>query len=62
MDINYSCLNHIIDSGPKTGVTRKGRTDSEEKGDPLEVQSGRAGHAAGIRSETKGCKKEAGSI
>lgn len=62
VDINYSCLNYVIDSGPKLGVTRKGRTDWEEKGDPLKVQSGRAGHAASVRSEAKGCKKETGFV
>lgn len=61
MDISYSCLNDIIDSGPKLSVTRKGRSDWEEKGDPLKVQSVRAGHAASVRSEAKGYQKEAGS-
>lgn len=27
MDISYSCLNDVIDSGPKLSVTRKGRSD-----------------------------------
>lgn len=56
VDINYSYLNHIIDSGPKFWVARKGRTASEVKGDPLKVQSGRAGHAATARSEAKGTR------
>jgi len=62
VDISYSCLNDIIDSGHKVSVTRKGRTDSEEKGDPLKVQSGRAGHATSVKSEAKGYKKEAGFL
>lgn len=36
VDINYSYLNHIIDSGPKFCVARKGRTASEVKGGLVE--------------------------
>lgn len=61
VDINYSWPNCVIDSGPKLGVTRKSRTDWEEKGDPLKVQPGGAGHAASVRNEAKGWKRKQGS-
>lgn len=62
VDINYSCLTYVIDSGPKPSVTRKGRTNWEEKGDTLKMQSGRTGHAASVRSEAKGCQQEESSL
>lgn len=58
LDINYSCLTYIIDSGHKLSVTRKDRTGWEEKGDTLKIQPGRAGHAASVRTEAEGCQQE----